>query len=59
MNFDPDKPHTLADDFAHFLAYQNWSQLPAEEVERLRIAYEHGSERGSALIGGTPPAPRA
>ena len=47
--FDLDKPHTLEDDFAHFLAYQNWSQLPAEEIERLRLAYEHGRRRGSAL----------
>ena len=47
--FDLDKPPTLEDDFAHFLAYMNWSKLPPEEIDRLRIAYEHGRRHGSAL----------
>lgn len=41
--------HSLPEDFAHFLAYQNYSRLPAEEIERLRVAYEHGASRGTKV----------
>ena len=42
MNEENTKPHTLEEDFQHFLAYSN--ALPPDE--RLRMAYEHGNDRG-------------
>ena len=35
--------HTLEEHFAHFLCYQNWNDLPQDEKDRLRVAYEHGN----------------
>lgn len=35
--------YSNADDFAHFLSYTGFSSLPPEEIERLRMAYEHGA----------------
>lgn len=37
---------TLDQDFAHFLAYQNWNDLPHDVIEKLLVAYEHGDSRG-------------
>lgn len=36
--------NTVADDFAHFLSYSGFSKRPADEIERLRMAYEHGAK---------------
>jgi len=37
-----DAPHTLEDDFQHFLSYSGLSDEPAEVIAKLRMAYEAG-----------------
>ncbi len=42
--------HTIENDFQHFLSYTGHGMsVPADELERLRQAYEHGSDRGQNL----------
>lgn len=45
---------TLDQDFAHFLAYQNWTDLPQDVIEKLLVAYEHGDSRGRRAIEDAP-----
>ena len=36
-------PGRRRDDFLHFISYMGYADLPCDELERLRIAYEHGA----------------
>lgn len=38
-------PHSLDCAFQHFLDYTGYSQLSDDEIVRLKVAYEHGSEK--------------
>jgi len=37
-------PHTTEDDFQHFLSYEQLSRQPADELDRLRLAYYAGAD---------------
>jgi hypothetical protein len=39
-------PHTTEDDFRHFLSYSKLSGQPADELQRLRLAYYAGADKG-------------
>ena len=40
----PRNSHSVECRFQHFLAYMQYSRLPADEIARLRMAYGHGAE---------------
>ena len=41
--------HTVEEDFGHFLSYTGFWRAPQQEQDRLRKAYEDGSDRGLNL----------
>lgn len=44
--------HSVDDMFQHFLSYTNQSDQPAEVIDKLRLAYEHGESAADSSLNG-------
>lgn len=44
------EPHTLSEDFRHFLAYMGYAGQTQFTLDEMQLAYRHGAERQSVLM---------